>query len=73
MIRAKVTTKGQLTIPKVLRDKMGLESGDYIVVKETSAGYVIEKELDENRFNKYIGCLNREGKSDDLLSELRDQ
>jgi antitoxin PrlF len=73
MIRAKVTTKGQLTIPKVIRDKMGIESGDYIVVKETSAGYVLEKELDENRFDKYVGCLNRKEKSDELLSELRDQ
>jgi antitoxin PrlF len=73
MIRAKVTTKGQLTIPKVIRDEMGLKSGDYVVVKETSAGYVLEKELDENRFDKYVGCLNREVKSDELLSELRDQ
>lgn len=73
MFRAKVTTKGQLTVPKALRDKMGLKNGDYIIVKETSAGYLIEKEVDENRFDKYIGCLNRKDKSDELLSELRDQ
>jgi len=51
MIRAKVTAKGQLTIPKTL----------------------IEKELDEKRFDKYIGFLNRETKSDEIIRELRDQ
>ncbi len=73
MIRAKVTAKGQLTIPKSLRDKLGVKTGDYIIVKETSAGYMIEKELDEKRFDKYIGFLNLETKSDEAISELRDQ
>jgi len=73
MIRAKVTAKGQLTIPKSLRDKLGLKTGDYIIVKETSAGYLIEKELDENRFDKYIGLLNCDTKSDDIIRALRDQ
>jgi AbrB family looped-hinge helix DNA binding protein len=73
MIRAKVTTKGQLTIPKSLRDKLGIKTGDYIVVKETSAGYLIEKEVDEKRFDKYIGYLNLNTTSDDIIRELRDQ
>lgn len=73
MIRAKVTAKGQLTIPKTLRDKLGLKTGDYIIVRETSAGYLIEKELDENRFDKYIGFLNSDTNSDNIIRELRDQ
>lgn len=73
MIRAKVTAKGQLTIPKTLRDKLGLKTGDYIIVRETSAGYLIEKELDEKRFDKYIGLLNEDTNSDKIIRELRDQ
>ncbi len=38
MLRTKVTSKGQLTIPKTLRDQLGIKTGDYIVIKETSAG-----------------------------------
>jgi AbrB family looped-hinge helix DNA binding protein len=68
-----VTTKGQLTIPKSLRDKLGIKAGDYIIVKETSAGYLIEKELDDKRFDKYIGFLNSETKSDQIIRELRDE
>jgi antitoxin PrlF len=73
MLRAKVTAKGQLTIPKALRDKLGINTGDYIVVRETSAGYLIEKELDEKRFDKYIGFLKEDTNSDEIIGELRDQ
>lgn len=73
MAIAKVTTKGQLTIPRNIRDKLGIKAGDHIIIKETSAGYMIEKKLDDDRFNKYVGFLNREAKSDDLMGELRDQ
>lgn len=71
MIRAKVTVKGQLTIPKVLREKLGVKPGDYIVVKETNSGYTLEKEVDQERFQKYVGYLKQETKSDDLIEELR--
>ena len=73
MIRAKVTSKGQLTIPKSLRDKLGIKTGDYVIVKETSAGYMIEKELNEKRFDKYVGFLDQNTKSDKIVRELRDQ
>ncbi len=71
MIRAKVTAKGQLTVPKALRDKLGLKPGDYVQINETSAGYILEKELDEQRFHKYVGFLNQEGDSDQVIKELR--
>lgn len=71
MIKAKVTSKGQLTIPKALRDELGLEPGDYIIVRETTEGYVIEKDLDERRIQKYVGFLNQKGNSDQKVEELR--
>ena len=30
---AKVTSKGQVTIPKPVRDELGLEEGDYLVLE----------------------------------------
>ncbi|MGM0653069.1 MAG: AbrB/MazE/SpoVT family DNA-binding domain-containing protein [Bacillota bacterium] len=72
-MKAKITSKGQLTLPKPLRDKLGLKTGDHIVIKETSEGYVLEKELDLDHFKKYVGYLNQEKDSDKVIKELRDE
>jgi antitoxin PrlF len=37
---AKVTSKGQVTIPKPVRDELGLEEGDYLVL-EPKGQYVV--------------------------------
>jgi AbrB family looped-hinge helix DNA binding protein len=71
MYRAKMTAKGQVTLPKDLRTKLGLKPGDYLQVKETKEGYILEKELDEQRFQKYTGLLSREGESNEIIKELR--
>lgn len=71
MYRAKITSKGQLTLPKGLRIELGLKTGDYLKIRETSEGYLLEKELDEKRFHKYVGKLDHKGESDELIKELR--
>ncbi len=70
-MKAKITSKGQLTLPKILRDKLGLKTGDNIIIRETSEGYILEKELDQQRFKKYVGYLNQESDSDKIVEELR--
>lgn len=70
-MKAKITSKGQLTLPKPLRDKLGLKTGDNIIIRETSEGYILEKELDQQRFKKYVGYLNQESDSDKVIEELR--
>ncbi len=72
-MEAKITSKGQLTLPKPLRNKLGLKTGDNIIIRETSEGYVLEKELDQERFKKYVGYLNQESDSDKVVEELRDK
>ena len=71
MYRAKVTAKGQLTLPKNLRTKLGIKTGNYLQIRETSEGYVLEKEQDELRFHKYVGRLKSKGDSDEIIKELR--
>lgn len=40
----RITTKGQVTIPKEIRDRLGIEPGDEIAFEETNTGYAIRKE-----------------------------
>ncbi|CAI1494048.1 MULTISPECIES: AbrB/MazE/SpoVT family DNA-binding domain-containing protein [Thermococcus] len=40
----KVSTKGQVVIPKEIRDALGIRNGDYLVVIEKN-GYIVMKKL----------------------------
>ena len=39
----RVTTKGQVTIPKEVRDKLGIEPGDEVGFREEGDAFVLEK------------------------------
>ena len=71
MYKIKVTSKGQVTIPKELRKKMGIEPGDYLEIKEEAASYLISKKVNKEKIKKYVGILNKDKKSDDIVKELR--
>ncbi|MFI5402802.1 MAG: AbrB/MazE/SpoVT family DNA-binding domain-containing protein [Planctomycetota bacterium] len=42
MTKAKVTSKGQITIPKQIRDLLGVHPGDQVVFRATDAGILVE-------------------------------
>lgn len=71
MYKAKVTSKGQVTLPIELRKKIGIKPGSYIEIKETEAGYVIRRQVEDDCLKKYIGILNNETSSDKVTKELR--
>jgi len=57
-----LTTKGQLLIPKRLRNKYGIKSGVKVAFIESSEGIVL-KAMDENFFNQFVGMLKEEAPS----------
>ena len=40
---SKVTAKGQVTIPKEIRERLGLKSGEYVVWEPRGGGVVMER------------------------------
>ena len=71
MTAARLTSKGQVTIPKRVRDRLGLKAGDEIDFVEDGAGYRIEKQIAaESPFARYRGYLKHlKGKDPDALVE----
>lgn len=56
---AKVTSKGQITVPKAVRDRLGIRTGDYLRFTMEDDGTVTVEPLDsEGRSRTLAGWLN---------------
>ncbi|AGB31905.1 AbrB family transcriptional regulator [Natrinema pellirubrum DSM 15624] len=72
----RVTTKGQVTIPKEIRDRLGIEPGDEISFEETASGYEIRKEEPtttdgDDPFEKYRGSADSDETMPERMRRLR--
>lgn len=66
----RVTSKGQVTIPKEIRETLGIEAGDEVTFVEGDTGYEIRKQKPttaggEDPFEKYRGS----GQSDETMPQ----
>lgn len=73
MASAKVTSKGQITIPKGVRVKLGLSPGDELEFVEEAGRFVIRKRIHHSPFDRYLGYLkHKRGQNpDEIVKELR--
>ena len=71
-MKATVSEKGQVTIPKRLRDRLGIRPGQVLEFEEDRGRLVGRKAAGHDPVGEVYGSL-RLGKSvDDFMSELRD-
>jgi AbrB family looped-hinge helix DNA binding protein len=52
---ATVTSKGQVTIPVVVRKTLGVNAGDKLRFESQNGGYRVVRDVDENVFEKWRG------------------
>ncbi len=73
MIVAKVTSKGQVTIPKRVREKLGVHPGEDVGFEEKGDLILIRKAMTKSPFDKWVGKLKhlKGMRSDDLVGEIR--
>ena len=67
--RRKVGERGQVTIPKELRDRFGITGEDEVVIYEDGGKLVIERPVAEEELAR--GYRQRAQRSRDLAAELR--
>lgn len=61
---SKVSFKGQITIPKKIRQKLGIEPGDFILFVQEGKRVVLKKARvsPEEEFNKLVSTLDKKVK-----------
>jgi len=70
MTVSRVNTKGQVTIPKVLRERFGFRPGDEIEFIEVEGGLRVQKRWEGSPFSRYRGYLSHlKGQDPDTLLE----
>jgi len=72
----RVTSKGQVTIPKEIREALGIEPGDEVAFERTEEGYEIRKEAPTTQtgadpFETYRGHADSEETMADRMRRLR--
>ena len=70
---AKITSKGQLTIPKSVRERLGVGPGDELEFVEEAGQFLVRKLVRESPVHAYRGYLKHlEGQDpDELVRDMR--
>jgi len=72
-VTAKVTSKGQITLPKAVRQRLGVSDGDEVEFVEDRQGIHVRRFIPHSEFVKWMGYLKaaEPRSSDDLVREMR--
>ena len=70
---AKLTTKGQVTVPAEVREALGLSAGDSLTFEVSKGQAVLKPSKGESAFARFAGALKEEALSAaDIVAELRE-
>lgn len=70
-MKAKVAERGQVTIPKALREQLGIEPGTVLEFKEDRGKLVAVKAVAMDIVDQFYGKLGSGKRTDDIVQELR--
>ena len=57
--RARITSKGQITVPRDVRQLLGVRPGDDLIFESVKTGVQVRPVRKKSRFEKYQGIGNR--------------
>jgi AbrB family looped-hinge helix DNA binding protein len=70
---SKITSRDQATIPKDVRERLGLRPGDEVEFVEDERGFRVQKRMMASPFQKYRGHLKHlaDRDPDELIEQMR--
>ena len=66
-----VSEKGQITIPKPLRVRLGIRTGQVLEVREQRGCLVMSKQKDRDAIDELYGILKLGRSTDEIIEDLR--
>ena len=70
-MKAKVAERGQVTIPKPLRERLGIKPGTVLDFEESEGRLIAVKAASADPVNQVYGCLRLDRSTDEVMQELR--
>lgn len=71
-VTSTISSKGQITVPKGVRDRLGLRAGATVEFELTERGVLLRKGHKGARpVDRVRGIVERRGSTDDTMDELR--
>ena len=71
-MRAKVAERGQVTIPKPLRDRLGIRPGTILEFREEAGRLIAVKVESLDPIDQIYGQLGQGRRTDEILRQLRE-
>ncbi|MFA5786234.1 MAG: AbrB/MazE/SpoVT family DNA-binding domain-containing protein [Actinomycetota bacterium] len=70
-MKSLVSEKGQVTIPKALRDRLGIRPGEVLDFQEEGGKLVARKASPRDPLDALYGILKLDRSTDEIMAELR--
>jgi AbrB family looped-hinge helix DNA binding protein len=70
-MKTRVSERGQITIPKDVRDRLGLRAGQVLDVREEGGRVVLTKRTEMDPLEEVTGILDTGRRTDELIEEIR--
>lgn len=70
-MKSRVAERGQVTIPKRLRDRLGVKPGTVLEFSEERGRLIAVKSGDADPVTELYGCLGKKINSDAIMAQLR--
>lgn len=71
-MKAIVADRGQVTIPKKIRERLGIVPRTVLEFHEEDGRLIAVKALEEDPVSKVLGCLHSKPITDIIMADLRD-
>ncbi len=68
---SRITSKGQVTIPKEIRERFGFDPGDEIQFTVLDNHVVVRKKSLRSRLENWVGAIKLDADADTFVDDLR--